>query len=316
MIGLRGIRVDEPSRVGSAWDDALASDRPVVYEAITDPQVPPLPPHITLEQARALMSALRKGDPNAGRGDPPILHAEARGIPPGAMSSPRLSARQSRFSGPRVRTETAAARAGRRGSRPGAPRRPGASEKRGFPNSSRRLAISAAVHSGLSPHLAGRRRRATTDVVFSTTCFEGILGVFVSSLEIDRSVPPSGTGCQECLAGAGPGWWLHLRRCATCGHAGCCDTSPAQHASAHFTETGHPVLRALSPERAGSPISAARRSSRARRCSRRTAIRWSRPCPDPRATFHRTGRASCTEGEEASSPPHKVTRSREGGSAG
>jgi pyruvate dehydrogenase (quinone) len=66
MIGLRGIRVDDPDRVGSAWDDALASDRPVIYEAITDPEVPPLPPHITLEQAKALATALRKGDPSAG----------------------------------------------------------------------------------------------------------------------------------------------------------------------------------------------------------------------------------------------------------
>jgi pyruvate dehydrogenase (quinone) len=66
MIGLRGIRVDDPADVASAWDDALASDRPVVLEAITDPEVPPLPPHITLEQAHSLMSALRKGDPAAG----------------------------------------------------------------------------------------------------------------------------------------------------------------------------------------------------------------------------------------------------------
>src|SRR5579863_2163045 len=66
MIGLRGIRVEDPARVGPAWDDALASDRPVVYEAVTDPEVPPLPPHISLEQARSLMSALRKGDPSAG----------------------------------------------------------------------------------------------------------------------------------------------------------------------------------------------------------------------------------------------------------
>jgi len=66
MIGLRGIRVDDPERVASAWDDALASDRPVIYEAITDPEVPPLPPHITLEQAKALATALRKGDPSAG----------------------------------------------------------------------------------------------------------------------------------------------------------------------------------------------------------------------------------------------------------
>ena len=51
----------------SAWDEALSADRPVVYEAITDPEVPPLPPHITIEQAKALSSALLSGDPNAGR---------------------------------------------------------------------------------------------------------------------------------------------------------------------------------------------------------------------------------------------------------
>jgi pyruvate dehydrogenase (quinone) len=66
MLGLKGIRVDTPDRVASAWDEALASDRPVVYEAVTDPEVPPLPPHITIEQAKALTSALLKGDPSAG----------------------------------------------------------------------------------------------------------------------------------------------------------------------------------------------------------------------------------------------------------
>jgi pyruvate dehydrogenase (quinone) len=67
MLGLIGIRVDTPEAVGDAWDRALAADRPVVYEAVTDPEVPPLPPHITLEQARALSSALLSGDPNSGR---------------------------------------------------------------------------------------------------------------------------------------------------------------------------------------------------------------------------------------------------------
>ncbi|MEA2449962.1 MAG: hypothetical protein QOG63_1894, partial [Thermoleophilaceae bacterium] len=65
MVGLKGIRVDDPDRVGAAWDEALASDRPVVYEAVTDPEVPPLPPHITVEQAKAMSSALLKGDPGA-----------------------------------------------------------------------------------------------------------------------------------------------------------------------------------------------------------------------------------------------------------
>ena len=62
---------------------------------------------------------------------------------------------------------------------------------------------------------------------------------------IDPSVPPSGTGCVECDAAGG--WWVHLRRCAQCGHVGCCDTSPAQHATAHFRETGHPVIRSFEP---------------------------------------------------------------------
>ena len=67
LLGLKGIRVDTPERVGPAWDEALAADRPVVYEAVTDPEVPPLPPHITIEQAKALTSALLAGDPDAGR---------------------------------------------------------------------------------------------------------------------------------------------------------------------------------------------------------------------------------------------------------
>jgi len=62
---------------------------------------------------------------------------------------------------------------------------------------------------------------------------------------IDPSVPPSGTGCVECLAA--DGWWLHLRRCAQCGHIGCCDSSPSQHASAHSTATGHPFIRSFEP---------------------------------------------------------------------
>jgi pyruvate dehydrogenase (quinone) len=67
MLGLKGIRVDDPEQVGPTWDEALAADRPVVVEAVTDPEVPPLPPHITLDQAKALTSALLSGDPNAGQ---------------------------------------------------------------------------------------------------------------------------------------------------------------------------------------------------------------------------------------------------------
>jgi hypothetical protein len=62
---------------------------------------------------------------------------------------------------------------------------------------------------------------------------------------IDPSAVPSGTGCAECDAASG--WWLHLRRCASCGHIGCCDSSPAQHASAHAAATGHPVIQSFEP---------------------------------------------------------------------
>jgi Zn-finger in ubiquitin-hydrolases and other protein len=62
---------------------------------------------------------------------------------------------------------------------------------------------------------------------------------------IDPSAPPSGTGCAECLAN--DGWWLHLRRCAACGHIGCCDTSPSQHARKHADEAGHPIIRSFEP---------------------------------------------------------------------
>jgi hypothetical protein len=62
---------------------------------------------------------------------------------------------------------------------------------------------------------------------------------------IDVSVPPSGTGCVECDASGG--WWFHLRRCAQCGHIGCCDTSPSQHASAHAAATGHPLIQSFEP---------------------------------------------------------------------
>ncbi|MDV7243064.1 MULTISPECIES: UBP-type zinc finger domain-containing protein [Rhodococcus] len=62
---------------------------------------------------------------------------------------------------------------------------------------------------------------------------------------IDTSVAPSGTGCVECDAAGG--WWVHLRRCALCGHVGCCDSSPAQHASRHAADTGHPVVQSFEP---------------------------------------------------------------------
>ncbi|WP_411103227.1 UBP-type zinc finger domain-containing protein [Streptomyces sp. cmx-4-9] len=68
----------------------------------------------------------------------------------------------------------------------------------------------------------------------------------MSAIEgIDPSVPPAGTGCSECDASGG--WWVHLRRCAQCGHIGCCDSSPGQHATAHWKSTGHPVVQSFEP---------------------------------------------------------------------
>ena len=62
---------------------------------------------------------------------------------------------------------------------------------------------------------------------------------------IDPAVPPSGPGCVECTRDGS--WWFHLRRCAECGHVGCCDSSPHQHATNHYRETGHPVMRSHEP---------------------------------------------------------------------
>jgi pyruvate dehydrogenase (quinone) len=64
QLGFKGIFVDKPEQIGPAWEAAFAADRPVVIEAVTDPDVPPLPPHITLEQAKAFASTLIKGDPS------------------------------------------------------------------------------------------------------------------------------------------------------------------------------------------------------------------------------------------------------------
>ena len=65
MLGLRGIVVDHPDTVGAVWDEALSATRPVVIDARTDPNVPPLPPHITFKQAKNFTSAIVKGDIDA-----------------------------------------------------------------------------------------------------------------------------------------------------------------------------------------------------------------------------------------------------------
>jgi pyruvate dehydrogenase (quinone) len=64
MLGFKGLRVGKPEDIAPAWDLALSADRPVVLEFVTDPNVPPLPPHVSSEQTLAYLRALAKGDPD------------------------------------------------------------------------------------------------------------------------------------------------------------------------------------------------------------------------------------------------------------
>ncbi|MDP9231405.1 MAG: thiamine pyrophosphate-requiring protein [Actinomycetota bacterium] len=82
LLDFKGIRVDAPDDVGPAWDEALAADRPVLYEAITDPEVPPLPPHITFQQAHHYMTAVA-GDPDRGAMIKESLKQKLAGFVPG-----------------------------------------------------------------------------------------------------------------------------------------------------------------------------------------------------------------------------------------
>ncbi|WP_152044735.1 thiamine pyrophosphate-requiring protein [Aureimonas psammosilenae] len=66
LIGFKGIYVDDPEKLGAAWDEALSAGRPVVLEVKTDPEVAPLPPHIGFAQAKAFASTLLKGDQREG----------------------------------------------------------------------------------------------------------------------------------------------------------------------------------------------------------------------------------------------------------
>lgn len=60
-----------------------------------------------------------------------------------------------------------------------------------------------------------------------------------------REVTPNTSGCERCMQSGEP--WAHLRLCTACGHVGCCDTSRNKHATAHFRETGHPIVKSLEP---------------------------------------------------------------------
>jgi uncharacterized UBP type Zn finger protein len=62
----------------------------------------------------------------------------------------------------------------------------------------------------------------------------------------DKVTPETTEGCQDCLA-AGRHDWVHLRLCLSCGHVGCCDSSPGLHATAHFKGTSHPIIQSFEP---------------------------------------------------------------------
>lgn len=66
----------------------------------------------------------------------------------------------------------------------------------------------------------------------------------LDTIEITEPVAPV-AGCEECLKIGGR--WVHLRMCTSCGKVGCCDSSPNRHATAHFHETAHPVMRSVEP---------------------------------------------------------------------
>ena len=64
-------------------------------------------------------------------------------------------------------------------------------------------------------------------------------------LKTCRTVTPSALGCEECLKTGDA--WFHLRVCRACGHVGCCDQSPGQHATKHFHATQHPIIEGYDP---------------------------------------------------------------------
>ncbi|HEX2064041.1 MAG TPA: UBP-type zinc finger domain-containing protein [Acidimicrobiales bacterium] len=80
------------------------------------------------------------------------------------------------------------------------------------------------------------KRARTEGAVLASTC---------THLDQVREVDPRAEGCEECLAADGR--WVHLRICMSCGHIGCCDSSPGRHATGHHRHTTHPIVRSFEP---------------------------------------------------------------------
>ena len=104
LIGLKGIFCNDPEKIGAAWDEALAADRPVILEMYTDPNVPPLPPHITLKDAKNFMTMM-KDEPELGsvlknsRQAGPGRHHSGEELSRGDVGQKRVGARRSRVAG-------------------------------------------------------------------------------------------------------------------------------------------------------------------------------------------------------------------------
>jgi uncharacterized UBP type Zn finger protein len=71
------------------------------------------------------------------------------------------------------------------------------------------------------------------------------MGTCEHLVQVTEIEPQTTEGCQECLAEGSR--WVHLRKCLSCGHIGCCDSSPRRHATAHYKETEHPVIASFEP---------------------------------------------------------------------
>jgi hypothetical protein len=110
--------------------------------------------------------------------------------------------------------------------------------------------------------------------------------------DVNPLIPPSGNGCVDCLASGG--WWLHLRRCVQCGHVGCCDSSPSQHASKHFHATGHTVAASFEPGETWFYDFRTRKCSRARDSLSRAGTQRVKRYRVPLGKFRQTGRCVCT----------------------
>lgn len=86
-----------------------------------------------------------------------------------------------------------------------------------------------------------RTRRRETESAPPSSCDH--LAELATRADPEPQTPGRCQGCREL----GETTWAHLRMCLTCGHVGCCDSSPHRHATAHFRESGHPVMRSVEP---------------------------------------------------------------------